>query len=69
MRNLPLLMENLSAQKEQTSTWIDKLTWAELDFIHLKLEPFRAVPGLQTGSQTFSGIQRLTDIQKSLEKI
>lgn len=41
----------------------------KLDFIHLKLEPFWAVPGLQIGSQTFSGIQRLTDIKKSLEKI
>ena len=42
---------------------------SQLDFIHLELEPFSAVPVLQTGSQTFSDIQRLTDIKKSLEKI
>lgn len=40
-----------------------------LDFIHFKLNPFLAVPRLQTGSQTFSDVQHLTDIKKSLEKI
>jgi hypothetical protein len=41
---------------------------SELDFIHFKLEPLLMVPGLQTGSHTFSDVQRLTDIKKSLEK-
>jgi DNA helicase IV len=42
---------------------------AYLDFIHSKLESFSAAPGLQTGSQTFTDVRRLTDIKKSLEKI
>ena len=35
--------------------------------IHLELESFLAVPGLQTGSQTFQILQVLTDIKKILE--
>jgi hypothetical protein len=42
---------------------------SKLDFIHLKLELCSIRPGSQSGSQTFSDRRRLTDIQKSLEKI
>jgi len=62
----------LPASKATDCTWCcspSQLAFLSSTLSIFKKEPFLAVPGLQTGTQTFSDVRRLTDIKKSLEKI